>query len=252
MGMAQLVVTAVLVEGRSKSRGGPRLRGLPPLGDHPGAAVPRRRRGRAAAALPPPAPQPRPHRPGRRGRDRRAAQRPRPARPRGRRRDHRRPPRTTPRPRRGAGGVDDLADPVRPRIRHPATAQTPEMQLQAVLRRRPERALATRHHPLPPRRPHRGRDPQHHRRPLPALRGLHRPADLHRRRRRHRLHRRHQHLRRPREPAVGQRGRVHRRPAPRRPRRPRGHLPHPRHPLRPLPAPTTRRPAGKSNASTKP
>jgi hypothetical protein len=43
MGMAQLVVTAVLGRGPREERGGAHLRGLPPLGDHSGPALPRRR-----------------------------------------------------------------------------------------------------------------------------------------------------------------------------------------------------------------
>ena len=46
MGMAQLVVAAVVVERRSKSEVARQIRGLAPLGDHAGPAVPGRGRGR--------------------------------------------------------------------------------------------------------------------------------------------------------------------------------------------------------------
>ena len=69
----------------------------------------------------------------------------------------------------------------------PQPHKRPKIQLSALRRRAAQRTLATRHHPLPPRRRHRRRDPQHPRRPLPALSRQHRPADLHRRRRQHRL-----------------------------------------------------------------
>ena len=50
MGMPQLIVTAVLVEGRSKSEVAPRVRGVPTVGDHRGPALSRRgRRGSEAA-----------------------------------------------------------------------------------------------------------------------------------------------------------------------------------------------------------
>lgn len=70
---------------------------------------------------------------------------------------------------RGPGGLDDLADPDRPRVPHPATPQTPEVQLHPVRRRPAQRTLATRHHPLVTRRRPRRRDPQRARRPLPTL-----------------------------------------------------------------------------------
>jgi hypothetical protein len=50
--------------------------------------------------------------------------------------------------------------------RNPISAQK---QLPALLRGRPERALAARHHPLPPRRRHRGRDPRGHEQPVADL-----------------------------------------------------------------------------------
>ena len=59
----------------------------------------------------------------------------------------------------GAGGLDDLADPVPARVRHPAAAETAPVVVEDVLRRPAQRTLAGRHHPLAPRRRHRGGDP---------------------------------------------------------------------------------------------
>ena len=56
----------------------------------------------------------------------------------------------------------------------------PRSSWKTVLRRPAQRTLAGRHHPLAPRRRHRGRDRQHPRRPLPGLHRLDRPAGLHR------------------------------------------------------------------------
>ena len=77
----------------------------------------------------------------------------------------------------GAGGLDDLADPVPARVRDPAAAETAPVVVEKVLRRPAQRTLAGRHHPLAARRRHRGRDPQHSRRPLPGLPRRHRPPD---------------------------------------------------------------------------
>ena len=55
------------------------------------------------------------------------------------------PPRAA---RRLAGGLDDLADPDRPRVCHPTAAQAPQEQLHAVRGRAAQRALAAGHHPL--------------------------------------------------------------------------------------------------------
>jgi transposase-like protein len=52
------------------------------------------------------------------------------------------------RSRLGAGGVDDLADLVPPRVRESATAETAPLIVEDVLRRAAEPALAGRHHPL--------------------------------------------------------------------------------------------------------
>ncbi|HWM03160.1 MAG TPA: DDE-type integrase/transposase/recombinase [Actinophytocola sp.] len=57
---------------------------------------------------------------------------------RGGRGHRRRPPPATP---RQPGGVDDLADPVRPRIRHPAAAQTTRVQLPPLPGGAAQRAL---------------------------------------------------------------------------------------------------------------
>ena len=47
------------------------------------------------------------------------------------------------------------------RVRRPAAAQTTTVELAPVRRRPTQRAVAGRHHPLAPGRSHRGRDPQH-------------------------------------------------------------------------------------------
>ena len=116
MGMAQLVVTAVLVEGRSKSEVardcGVSRRWV--------ISLVQRFLAEGEPGLAPRSRRPRTHPAGRRGRDHRAAQGPRPARARRRRGHDRRPSRTSPRAR--TCGADDLADPLRPRVRHPATA----------------------------------------------------------------------------------------------------------------------------------
>jgi len=65
-------------------------------------------------------------------------------------------------------------------IRHSAAAQTTESQLRPVPGRATERAVATRHHPLGAGRRHRRGDSQHDRRPLPSMHGQPRPADIHR------------------------------------------------------------------------
>ncbi len=54
----------------------------------------------------------------------------------------------------GAGGLDDLADLVPPRVRHPAAAETAPLVLADVLRRPAQRTLAGRHHPLAAGRRH--------------------------------------------------------------------------------------------------
>ena len=51
----------------------------------------------------------------------------------------------------------------------PQPQKRPKSSLARVRSRPAQRALAGRHHPLGPRRRHRRGDPQHHRRPLPAL-----------------------------------------------------------------------------------
>jgi hypothetical protein len=144
--------------GTQQERGGAPVRGFPALGDHRGAALPGGGRGCTATAVPASGPQPAAHRPGARGGDRRAAQGTRPRRARDRRGHDRLPPR--PAARQGSGDLDDLADPVRPRVRRRAAAQAPEEQLPTVPGRPTQRALAAGHHALEARRGHRGGDPQ--------------------------------------------------------------------------------------------
>ena len=186
MGMAQLVVTAVAGRGPFQERGRPRVRGLAPLGDHVGAAVPRRGPDRSGTPLTTPTLRNPLRTAGRRrGRDRRATQGPRPRRARSRRGDHRVPPSAPPRPR--PGRFDDLADPLGPRVHHPAAAQTPEKQLPADSAAQPnERWQLDITHWTPGRRQRCG-DPQSARRPLPTLCRQRRPAGVHRRRRRRHL-----------------------------------------------------------------
>ena len=69
-------------------------------------------------------------------------------------------------------GLDDLAGPQARGLRHPPTPETPEQLLPPLRGRVPQRMLAGRHDPLDPRRRPDRRDPQHHRRPLPAVRRL--------------------------------------------------------------------------------
>ena len=71
-------------------------------------------------------------------------------------------------PRRGAIGVDDLAGPGPPRVRRPPAPEATQELLETVPSGPAQRVLAGRHHPLGARRWHRRRDPQRHRRPLPA------------------------------------------------------------------------------------
>ena len=77
-----------------------------------------------------------------------------------------------PRPpsRRRAIGEHDHARAAPPRLRHPATAEAAEVVVHPVRGRPPQRVLAVRHDALDPRRRHRGRDRELHRRSQPALR----------------------------------------------------------------------------------
>ena len=167
MGMPQLVVTAVLVEGRTKSEvardyGVSRRWVITLVQRYPG-----RGRGRAAAALTPAAAQPSAAPPTRsRTRSSRSARTStgtatRPARPPS-------PPTcsaaTAPHPRsRTIWRILTARG-----LRHPAAAQAPQEQLRPLRGRPTQRTLADRHHPLGPGRRHRRRDPQLARRPLPA------------------------------------------------------------------------------------
>ena len=64
--------------------------------------------------------------------------------------------------------VHDLGHPAPPRLCHTPTPQTAPLGLETVHRRPTQRTLASRRHPLAARRSHRGGDPQPARRPLPA------------------------------------------------------------------------------------
>ena len=66
----------------------------------------------------------------------------------------------------GAGGLDDLADLVAPRVRGRSAAETASVVVANVLRGAAERTLAGRHHPLAAGRRLRGRDLEHSRRSL--------------------------------------------------------------------------------------
>ena len=152
----------------------------------------------------------------------------------------------------GAGGLDDLADPVSSRVRHSAAAETATVVVAAVLRRPAQRTLAGRHHPLAARRRHRGRDLQHSRRPLPGLHRLAaRPiitgpevsAGLSRR-----IHP----LGHPGQRAHRQRGSLHREATRRRPGRSRGRSSDCAGSGSATPGPTIRRPAARWNGSTRP
>ena len=67
------------------------------------------------------------------------------------------------------GGQHDLADPERPRLRHTPTPQTTQVQLLPIPARTAQRDVGHRHHPLDARGRHRRGDPQHPGRPLPLL-----------------------------------------------------------------------------------
>ncbi len=219
MGMARLIVTAVLVEGRSKSEVA-RDYGVSRrwvitlvaryLAEGDAGLEPRSRRPVSQPAADPARG---------RGRDRPTAQGARPQRARGRRGHHPQP--AAPRARHGARDEHDLADPDRPRLRHPAAPQAPQEQLHPVPGRAAQRALADRPHPLDARRRHRRRDRQLDRRPLPLLPRQPRPHRPQGHRRRHPLPPDRPTARRSHSAAHRQRRRLHR-PVPRRwPRHPR-------------------------------
>ncbi len=154
-----------------------------------------------------------------RGRDHRDPQGARPARPRGRRGHDRVPPADA-----GHGCAPAVSTIWRILTARgfvaAATPQAAKVQLPAVRRRAAQRTLAARHHPLAPRRRHRGGDPEPDRRPLPALCRQRRPAGVQRPRRRRQL---------PQQPLATygdpasllsrQRGRLHRPHPAQRPRR---------------------------------
>ena len=116
------------------------------------------------------------------------------------RRDRRVDPRAStithpPRSRRGTGhdplasrtpprdqrvGLDDRPHPDPCRTGHPRTQETATVVLHPVRSRTAQRVLASRLHPLAPRRRHRHRDPDLARRPLPLRPVGHRPPARHR------------------------------------------------------------------------
>ena len=124
MGMAELVVTAVVFEGRTKSEVARDLRPVAPVGDHPRPALPGGGRRRLGAAVETTAAITEADPDGDRGRDRRDPQGPRPGWPRGRSGHDRRPSPTA--PWRQPGGLHDLADPGRTGLRrHPSPTSGP-------------------------------------------------------------------------------------------------------------------------------
>ena len=91
--------------------------------------------------------------------------------------------------RQSACGIHDLAHPVPPRLRGPPAPETAPLVLETLLRRTAQPTLASRCHPLAPGRSHRGGDPRPHRRPLPGGHRQPRPTRHDRPRRRGHLHR---------------------------------------------------------------
>ncbi len=82
--------------------------------------------------------------------------------------------------RQSACGVHDLADPVPSRICHTPAPETAPLGLETVPSRITQPMLASRRHPLAPSRSHRSGDPRPHRRPLPPRPGRPRPTRHHR------------------------------------------------------------------------
>ena len=256
MSLARAVITAVDGRGPLQERGRPRLRRLPVLGPAAGQALRGRGRGRVHS----------------RGPDDRTPTRRRSAwrwrtRSSGSARTcpsrgstpARRPSGPTSRHRRGTPGhgcrvgLDDLAGPDPPRVRHPPTAETTPGVVAPVRRRAAQRTLAGRHHPLAARRRHRRGDPQHPRRPLPARPGVATPAPHHHRpRRRRHLPRRVPPLRASPPACSPTTARSSPATAPRRPGRARDRTRPASASGSTTPGPTTPRPAGRSNGSTRP
>src|SRR5215212_10905592 len=147
MSLARLVITAVTVEGRSKSKVARDYGGFSGLGAEAGAPLSAGRPGRVPAALSATAQQSAGGRPGDRGPDPAAPQDPHQTGPRCRGGDHRRALGRR-RDVAGAGGLHDLADLVPPRVRPAAAAETAPLVVENVLRRAAQRTLAGRHHPL--------------------------------------------------------------------------------------------------------
>ena len=185
MGMPQLVVTAVLVEGRTKSEvardyGVSRRWVITLVQRYPG-----RGRGRAAAALPATAHQPAAHPDRGRGRDRRGSARSstatatRPARRRSRSTcsGGTAPPRRCP---RSGGSCPPAGSSPRSRTSGPRAATSASPPNSPTSAGSPTS-------PTGPGRRHRRGDPQHDRRPLPAMRGQPHPAGVQGRRRRTQL-----------------------------------------------------------------
>ena len=134
----------------------------------------------------------------------------------------------------------------------PQPQKRPKSLVHAFRSRPPQRVLAVRHDALDPRRRHRRRDRQLHRRPQPALRRVRRAAG-------HQSHRRRRDLPRRRPTHWGtpasmltDNGAIYTATLPR--RESRHGNPHSRRSASPTstPGPTTPRPAARSNASTRP
>ena len=234
MSLAELVIASVKVEGRSTSEVArdykisrywvqQLVKGYEVEGD--AAFAPRSRRPHSNS----PRGQPRG-----RGPDHPAPQGPVEEGPRRRRRDDP-DPSADRRSRPTAVGLDDLADPDPPRLRHSPAKEAAQGRRHTILRRDAQRTVAGRHHPLAARRRHRRGDPQHHRRPLPVRPHLQGPEDHHRPRRPGQLPRHIPPPRHPRQRVDRQRRDLHRQTPPRWPGRPRDRARPARRPTPPLP-----------------
>lgn len=162
MSNAQLVITAVVLEGRSKTEVardyGVSRQWIQQLckryeADGDAAYLPRSRRPHHSSSR---------HRRGRRA-HRTATQDPDQTRSRCRRRHHRRPSRHQPHYHECACRLHHLANLKASWLRHTPTAQTAPLLLEALLRRPAQPMLASRRHRLAPRPRRRRGNPQHHR-----------------------------------------------------------------------------------------
>ncbi len=177
MSKAQLVITAVVLQGRSKSE----VARDYDVSRQWVQELCRRFQAEGRCGLPAPLTAPAQQPSGRHHRGRRphrvAAQDPDQTRPRRRRRHHRHPSGHRPQHHQCACHLHDLANLKTPRLRHTPTAQTAPLLLETLLRRATQPMLASRRDPLAPHPRRRRGNPQHPRRPFPA--GHRQPGPAH-------------------------------------------------------------------------